>query len=306
MARPMAPAVAEARPRAGARRHVLIAGVVVVVVLAIVMISGFGRAADTSTGQPRQSPAALAAAGGLSAATPSPAGSSSAPGASRPDGSSGPSSTDPESPPPSSLASASPTPAGSPMLGPAPTVAKGFAIRRTVVPMGFPLAANVVYHYRDDFLNPRSGQPETYNHWYRRNADGTIQRAHDGNDVWARRGVHVLAPFSGTVMDPATRWRPWRADRFGRVVAIQSDEPTSVGYVVILAHLDLTKVKVGDHVERGQFVGILGTSGTPRAALRTSIWSFGRRSSSASRSSARPERSTRSTHTRASARPTRR
>ncbi len=45
-----------------------------------------------------------------------------------------------------------------------------------------------------------------------------------------RSGRTVLAPFSGQVIDPASRWSPWDPARYGKVVAIVSDEPTSIGY----------------------------------------------------------------------------
>ena len=62
-------------------------------------------------------------------------------------------------------------------------------------------------------------------------------------------------------MDPAARWKPWDPSRYGKVVAIESDEPTSPGYVVILAHLSTQAVKVGAHVTRGQVVGKTGKTG---------------------------------------------
>ena len=168
-------------------------------------------------------------------------------------------------PSPSATPSASPSPTASPgataPAGAAPTKAEGFALRKTVVPMAFPLAASVRYRYVDDFLVRRIGRPTWYNHVRGRHADGSPYRAHDGVDVYAPRGTRLLAVFSGTVIDPAARWRPWTPARFGLTVVIVSDEPTSPGYVAWYAHLDRVDVKVGDHVVRGQAVGRLGLTG---------------------------------------------
>jgi murein DD-endopeptidase MepM/ murein hydrolase activator NlpD len=129
--------------------------------------------------------------------------------------------------------------------------------------MAWPLAKATSFRYRNNYRDGRFGEPEPYNHWHSRR-NGVLRRAHDGVDIYARRGARVLAPFAGTVIDPAKRWKPWRADRYGRVVVIVSDEPTSTGYAVILSHLDRTVVKVGDHVRRGQHVGNNGTTGNAR------------------------------------------
>jgi murein DD-endopeptidase MepM/ murein hydrolase activator NlpD len=91
--------------------------------------------------------------------------------------------------------------------------------------------------------------------------DGTYLRAHDGVDLLVKLGSPVLAPFSGTVVDPAARWRPWDPSRYGKVVVIESTEPTSPGYAVILAHLSTVAVKVGDEVRRGEVVGKTGKTG---------------------------------------------
>jgi murein DD-endopeptidase MepM/ murein hydrolase activator NlpD len=76
-----------------------------------------------------------------------------------------------------------------------------------------------------------------------------------------KNGTPVLAPFSGTVVDPATRWKPWDPGRYGTVVIIESDEPTSPGYLVVLAHLTKASVAIGDRVDRGQLVGRTGQTG---------------------------------------------
>ena len=71
----------------------------------------------------------------------------------------------------------------------------------------------------------------------------------------------MLSPFDGTVIDPATRWMPWEPDRYGLTVVVQSDEPTSAGYAAVLVHLDRVWVAIGQHVTRGQVIGVLGRTG---------------------------------------------
>jgi len=90
---------------------------------------------------------------------------------------------------------------------------------------------------------------------------GALLRGHDGIDLQVPVGTAVLAPFSGTVIDPRLHWKPWDPSRYGKVVAIQSDEPTSVGYTVILVHLSLIGAPIGVHVTRGQVVGLTGITG---------------------------------------------
>lgn len=127
--------------------------------------------------------------------------------------------------------------------------------------IGFPVARKVRYRYVDNFLEPRGGAPRWYNHVHGRTSDGTLLRAHDGVDIYAQRGTPLLAAVSGTIVDPATLWKPWNPARYGLTVVIESDERTSPGYRVLYAHLDSVAVKVGQPVRRGDVVGTLGSSG---------------------------------------------
>ncbi len=167
------------------------------------------------------------------------------------------------SPSPSASASPSPTASASPAAPPppAPTSPVHFPYRRAIVPLAFPLPASATYSYRRDFLIPRVGKVYPYNHARSVAANGTLRRAHDGMDIAVALGTGVRAPFSGTVVNPATRWKPWDPARYGKIVVIVSDEPTSPGYSVILAHLSKVSVKVGQHVSRGQVVGKTGKTG---------------------------------------------
>ena len=144
---------------------------------------------------------------------------------------------------------------------PLPTSQHGFRFRETVVPMRFPLPAGARYSYVNDFLAPRVGVVYPYEHVRGRAADGTLLRAHDGVDVYVATGTPVLAPFSGTIVDPATRWKPWDRSRYGLVAVVVSDEAMSRGYAVLLVHLSRLAVRPGQHVLRGQRLGLTGRTG---------------------------------------------
>ncbi len=151
--------------------------------------------------------------------------------------------------------------AGSSGLAAAPTSAAGFVKGKTVVPMGWPFAPSVKVTFGPGFGVYRVGPLEPFNMISGVSKSGALLRGHDGIDLQVPVGTPVLAPFSGLVIDPATRWVPWDPARYGKVVAIVSDEPTSPGYTVILVHLSVVGVPVGSHVTRGQAVGLTGITG---------------------------------------------
>ena len=127
--------------------------------------------------------------------------------------------------------------------------------------MGWPFAASVKVTYGPGFDVFRVGTVEPFNMISGVSKSGALLRGHDGLDLQVPIGTAVLAPFSGTVIDPRLHWIPWDASRYGKVVAIQSDEPTSIGYTVILVHLSSIGAPIGAHVTRGQVVGLTGISG---------------------------------------------
>jgi murein DD-endopeptidase MepM/ murein hydrolase activator NlpD len=127
--------------------------------------------------------------------------------------------------------------------------------------MTFPLRPAAAYSYRDDFLLPRLGVVYAYNHARGRAANGTLLRAHDGIDISVALRTPVIAAVSGTIVDPAKRWKPWDPARYGNILVIASDEPGSAGYMVLYAHLSRAYVKIGDHVTRGQRIGLTGNTG---------------------------------------------
>lgn len=169
-------------------------------------------------------------------------------------------------PAPSAPASALPsaTPSNTPLAGVAPTGAPGFSLRRTVVSIRFPFKSGAAYSYSDNFLVSRVGTPYWYNHVLA-TSGGKLRRAHDGVDIYIPIGTPVLSPFDGVVIDPSTRWKPWLAARYGIVAVIASSEPTSRGYVAILAHLSRINVRPGDRVQRGEVLGRTGRTGNAEA-----------------------------------------
>jgi murein DD-endopeptidase MepM/ murein hydrolase activator NlpD len=142
----------------------------------------------------------------------------------------------------------------------APQSADEFDLHSQVIDIEFPLRSDTDYHYRDNYLEKRDGPPDPYNH-ARVGPDGQLIRLHDGIDIYAPEGEPVLAPFDGTIIDPATKWQPWHPDRYGLTVVVQSDEPTSDGYYAVMVHLAKVWVNVGQHVTRGQVIGALGRTG---------------------------------------------
>jgi murein DD-endopeptidase MepM/ murein hydrolase activator NlpD len=151
-----------------------------------------------------------------------------------------------------------PTPTADPDR--APTSQDGFDLDRQVIEMGFPLRAQTKYHYRNNFLDAREGSPDPYNH-ERLHKDGSVVRAHDGTDIYAQQGEPLLAVFSGTVIDPKSKWRPWEPDRYGKTIALVSDDPKTKGYTALYVHASHVWVRPGDHVERGQILGTVGRTG---------------------------------------------
>jgi len=164
------------------------------------------------------------------------------------------------SPSPGTSGSGAPSP-GSGLPGAAPTSPATFVAGKTVVPMGWPFAASVKVTYGPGFDVFRVGAVEPFNMISGVSKSGALLRGHDGLDLQVPIGTAVLAPFSGTVIDPRLHWIPWDDSRYGKVVAIQSDEPTSIGYTVILVHLSSIGAPIGAQVARGQVVGLTGISG---------------------------------------------
>jgi murein DD-endopeptidase MepM/ murein hydrolase activator NlpD len=220
-------------------------------VVAAILAVGAGASLAALTSR---SPAAASPSPPVALASPTPAASpSSSPG---PDAS--PSLLPSIGPSPATSPSPAPTAAGPPA---APTSAATFVAGKTIVPMGWPFAPSVKVKYGPGFGVFRVGPLEPLNMISGVSKSGALLRGHDGIDLEVPVGTPVLAPFSGTVIDPRLRWIPWDPARYGKVVAILSDEPTSVGYTVILVHLSSIGAPIGAHVTRGQVVGLTGITG---------------------------------------------
>jgi murein DD-endopeptidase MepM/ murein hydrolase activator NlpD len=129
-----------------------------------------------------------------------------------------------------------------------------------VIDIAFPLRADTNYHYRDNWDDRRAGPPDDYNH-ARVNAQGELVRLHDGIDIYGPENEPVLSPFDGVIVDPASKWSPWEPDRYGLTVVVESDEPGTAGYTAVLVHLAKVWVDLGQHVTRGQVIGVLGRTG---------------------------------------------
>jgi murein DD-endopeptidase MepM/ murein hydrolase activator NlpD len=127
--------------------------------------------------------------------------------------------------------------------------------------MAFPLPAAVRYRYGAFWRTPRLGIVYPYNQIRGVAPGGGLLRAHDGVDIEVAIGTLVVAPFAGTIVDPARIWKPWDPERYGRVVVIRSTEPGSRGYYAILVHLSRQSVAIGQVVKRGQVVGRTGITG---------------------------------------------
>jgi murein DD-endopeptidase MepM/ murein hydrolase activator NlpD len=149
----------------------------------------------------------------------------------------------------------------------APASAAGFDPRHTPVPMAFPLPARAKYVYGPAWRTPRLGIVYPYNQIRGVDRNGTLLRAHDGVDLQVPIGTTVMAPFAGTIVNPAALWKPWDPERYGNVVVVRSSEATSKGYYAILVHLSSKSVKVGDRVTRGQVVGRTGITGNAEGTI---------------------------------------
>jgi murein DD-endopeptidase MepM/ murein hydrolase activator NlpD len=197
---------------------------------------GAGEDATADAGAPDQTPATL---------IPSPDASS-------------PAVTPRPTPTSAARATIAPTPSRDPRG--APRNAAEFDLGDEAIEILFPLGAESRYWYRDNFMRRRAGDPVGHNH-ARVSSDGRMVRLHDGIDIYGPPGEPIVAPFSGQVIDPQTRWQPWSPERYGMTVVVVSDEPLTAGYAAVMVHLDRAIVRVGDRVERGDVIGSLGASG---------------------------------------------
>jgi murein DD-endopeptidase MepM/ murein hydrolase activator NlpD len=74
---------------------------------------------------------------------------------------------------------------------------------------------------------------------------------HEGVDIAAPEGTHVLAADDGSVIYAG------RLRGYGNVVIVQHSD----GYVTVYAHNERNLVREGEHVARGQVIADLGATG---------------------------------------------
>ncbi len=101
-----------------------------------------------------------------------------------------------------------------------------------------------------DFLQPATGII-TGSFGRRRVFNGQPRKPHSGMDIAADKGVPVVAPADGTVIE--------LGDFFfsGNLIYIHHGQ----GLVTLFAHLSKIKVSIGDRVSKGQVIGEIGATG---------------------------------------------
>lgn len=82
-----------------------------------------------------------------------------------------------------------------------------------------------------------------------------VMKMHNGMDFTAKSGTPIIATGNGKVV------RAQRAGGFGNLVVIDH----GYGYQSYYAHMSKIKVKVGQKVERGHEIGLVGSTGTSTA-----------------------------------------
>lgn len=82
-----------------------------------------------------------------------------------------------------------------------------------------------------------------------------VMRMHNGIDFTARTGTPIIATGDGVVH------RAERAGGFGNLVVIKHGN----GYETFYAHMSKINVRRGEKVERGQVIGLVGSTGTSTA-----------------------------------------
>jgi murein DD-endopeptidase MepM/ murein hydrolase activator NlpD len=85
----------------------------------------------------------------------------------------------------------------------------------------------------------------------RTNPFGYNQEFHDGLDFAGKTGDPVLATASGTVIEAG-----W-GNGYGQYVALDHGN----GYTTLYAHLSEISIELGDELDRGQTLGLLGSTG---------------------------------------------
>ncbi|WAA10527.1 M23 family metallopeptidase [Fervidibacillus albus] len=80
---------------------------------------------------------------------------------------------------------------------------------------------------------------------------GTRGGSHKGIDIAEEMGTEVVAVLDGTIT------RSYYSNSYGNVIFIRHD----VGYETVYAHLSKRLVNIGDRVEQGTTIGLMGNTG---------------------------------------------
>jgi len=106
--------------------------------------------------------------------------------------------------------------------------------------------------------SPKSSPYPVYDGYYMRPIIGGIKsqgiHGHNGVDLASAYGANILASASGDVI--ISRSSGWNGG-YGSYIVISHPNGTQTLY----AHMSATKVYVGDHVEQGQVIGNMGSTG---------------------------------------------
>src|SRR5690606_35652902 len=78
-----------------------------------------------------------------------------------------------------------------------------------------------------------------------------VKRLHTGIDLVAPEGVPVIASEAGVVT------KAQLAHAWGNIIVVQHDDMYSTSY----SHLKSMSVKVGDKVQKGEVIGLVGHTG---------------------------------------------
>ena len=109
-------------------------------------------------------------------------------------------------------------------------------------------AANTKASKDGKILLPCNGYISSYARGTGAHGDGTAV------DIANNHGTPIYASFSGTITKSADE-----GDGYGNCIILKSDEDESVS--VLCGHMSSLIAKKGDHVEQGQVIGLMGSTG---------------------------------------------
>ncbi len=118
---------------------------------------------------------------------------------------------------------------------------------------------------KEDWINPLDGVI-TSSCGERINPILRKKEIHDGIDISAKKNTEALAMLSGVVTEVST------SPTFGNLLKYK----TNNGYIIMYAHLQKAKVKVGDKIKQGDTIALTGNTGLSTGPhLHLSVWKDG-------------------------------